>query len=169
MPYADDFDVTEPVGSTTPANQIDDVIREFKRALQQRLDDITGADWQLDDPIDLTKYGISVRLRSKQVGQAAEFDNGNSGTARTINWDEGNFQRLTLNGNCTLTLTNPQIGTYVLRVINSGSFTLVWPSGSIGPGGTIPSPTANRNTIYTIYYSGTHYFVGVFGANFNPA
>lgn len=34
------------------------------------------------------------------------YDNGNSGTSITIDCDNGNYQKVTLNNNCTITLKN---------------------------------------------------------------
>ena len=63
------------------------------------------------------------------------FDAGNSGTAATINLANGNVQKLTLTGNCTLTLTSPASGAYrslLLYVFQdgTGSRTITWP-GSV--------------------------------------
>ena len=168
MPYANTAGVDPTYPSDSDPANVDDDLRDIKTAYNERLDDVMGVDFADDDPIKPTKYGSSVTLSSKQVGQAAEFDNGNSGTTKTIDWDEGNYQRLTLTGNCTLTLSNPMITTYVLRVINSGSFTLTWPSSVEFPNNSTVQPTASRTTVYALYWNGTYYNVGIFGGGYQP-
>ena len=55
-------------------------------------------------------------------GQTEEFDNGNSGTAVTIDWNNGRHQKLTLTGDCAITFTDPQfVGRYDVRIIQGGA------------------------------------------------
>lgn len=68
-------------------------------------------------------------------GGETYFDAGNSGTAITLNLANGNVQKLTLTGNCTITLTSPASGAYrslLLYVFQdgTGSRTITWP-GSV--------------------------------------
>lgn len=59
-----------------------------------------------------------------------EYDNGNSGA---IDWNNGNGQLLTLNGNKTITCANVKNGAaYVLRAKQggTGSYQITWPGGS---------------------------------------
>jgi len=72
------------------------------------------------------------------------FDAGNSGTAITLNLANGNVQKLTLTGNCTITLTSPASGAFrslLLYVFQdgTGSRTITWP-GSV-KWGTAGAPT----------------------------
>lgn len=168
MAYTNTQGVDPAYPTDSDAANVDNDFRDLKVAFIERLDDVMGVSFEVDDPILPTEYGPGIAVSNKQAGQQAEFDNGNSGATKTIDFNEGNFQRITLTATCTFTLSNPIIATYLIRVINSGSYTIVWPANAIGPGGTIPTPTANRNTIYTLYYNGSHYFVGVLGANYNP-
>jgi hypothetical protein len=168
MPYSN----TSGVDSTYPTNSdpadVDDDLRDIKIAYNERLDDVMGVDWEGDDPIEPTTYGPGVALSSKQVGSQAEHNNGNSGTTLTIDWDNGNFQRVGLNANCTFTLNNPIVATYVLRIVNAGSFSITWPGSVEWPGGSVSQPTASRDTIFTLYWNGSYYNAGVFGANYQP-
>lgn len=69
-----------------------------------------------------------------------EYDNGNSGAAATIDWKNGNRQKITLTDDCTLTFIAPYgaAGGLFLRVIQDGTGgrviiwpgTVKWPSGS---------------------------------------
>lgn len=87
----------------------------------------------------------------------AEYDAGNSGTAKTINFNNGQKQKLTFTGNCTITFTFPTgVGNYVLRGIGDGTTrTVTWPAGSKYVGGTAPlAPLTSGTAIYTVYYDG---------------
>ena len=58
---------------------------------------------------DLEMRGRSL-VMPKLAGFASVFDNGNTGTAKTINWDtNGAKQKATLNGNATITLLAPDL------------------------------------------------------------
>lgn len=84
-------------------------------------------------------------------------DKGSSGTSITINWRDGNTQLLTLTGNCTLTLSNPQDGGRYLIVLEqdgTGSRTVTWPSAVKWPAGAAPtlSTTAGKCDIVTLVW-----------------
>lgn len=77
-------------------------------------------------------------------GGETYFDAGNSGTALTLNLTNGNVQKITLTGNCTLTLTSPASGAYrslLLYVFQdaTGSRTITWPASV--KWGTAGAPT----------------------------
>jgi len=78
-------------------------------------------------------------------GGLAEYDNGNSGTSKTIDWNNGSVQRLTLTGNCVLTFSNLQSGgIYTLIVVQgSGPYTITWPTTS-WENGTTPTLTVTN-------------------------
>ena len=95
---------------------------------------------------------------------SSEYDNGNSGTSKTIDWNNGNKQKITLTGNCTLTFTAPAggVGNYQLLVIQdgTGSRTLTWP-GTVKWAGGVASTltlTAAGVDIISFYYNGTNYY-----------
>lgn len=65
-------------------------------------------------------------------GSSPEFDAGTSGATKTINWFNGNAQKLTLTANCAITFTGPltlgsgyatQTGgaSYVLRIVQDST------------------------------------------------
>jgi hypothetical protein len=99
---------------------------------------------------------------------AAEFDNGNSGTAQTINLNTRQKQRTTLTGNCTFTFTAPPgPGNFLLKVIQdaTGSRLATWPASVRWAGGVAPTltTTATAIDIMSFYYDGTNYYgVGAF-------
>lgn len=81
---------------------------------------------------DIEGTGI---VRPAGGGLETFLANGNSGSSKTIDLANGNVQSLTLNANCTLTLTGATNGsacTLVLRLIQDGTGgrTVTWP-GSV--------------------------------------
>jgi hypothetical protein len=94
-----------------------------------------------------------------------EFNNGNSSTSLTIDWNKGNKQRTTLTGNCTFTFTAPTTGVanLMLKLIQdgTGSRTVTWPATVKWPGGSAPTLTTTATTgidIVSCYWDGTNYF-----------
>ncbi len=100
-------------------------------------------------------------------GITAQHDAGNSGTALTINFNNGNAQKCVLTGNCVLTFSNPVAGaSYVLLATQDGvgGRSLTFPSTVRWEGGT-PSlvTTVNRASVFAFYYTGTRYIGSVIG------
>lgn len=100
----------------------------------------------------------------KVLGRIAEYDNGNSGAAKTIDWANGGQQGVTLNANTTLTINTPTYpGFYQLRLVQdaTGSRTVAW-SGLTATRwlGATSAPAinaaANGETIVSMYYSGAN-------------
>lgn len=94
---------------------------------------------------------------------------GNSGTGTvTFNWNDGNVQTVTLNGNCTFALSNGKSGaSYQIIVAQDGTVrTVSWSTTVKWPGGTAPTftGTAGKFDIITISFDGTNYF-GVISKN----
>lgn len=92
-----------------------------------------------------------------------EFDDGNSSTADTIDWNEGNNHKSTLTGNVTYTFTAPT-GTSNARIqlkilTGAGSFAVTWPATVKWAGGTAPTITTSASAIdiITFWYDGTNY------------
>lgn len=92
----------------------------------------------------------------------SEYIAGNSGTAKTIDWLNGNAQKVTLTGNVTFTLSNPKTGAaYLLRLATgSGGFTASWPGTVLWSGGTAPTitTTASKVDLINLYWDGTSYY-----------
>jgi hypothetical protein len=91
-----------------------------------------------------------------------EYAAGSSGTAITIALNNGSSQAITLTGNATFTLTNPQAGgIYILRLIQdgTGSRLVTWPSIK-WQGGTAPilTTTAGKIDLISLYWDGTFYY-----------
>ena len=94
-----------------------------------------------------------------------EFDNGNSGTARAINFlANGPLQRVTRNGSATYTLTPPLApGTLVLKFVHDTTatvYTVTYAPAVKNPGGTAFTftNTSAAIDIVTLYWDGTSFF-----------
>ena len=92
-----------------------------------------------------------------------EYDNGNSSTAVSIKWYNGNKQKSTLTGNCTFTFIAPSGPcNLVLKLIQdgTGNRTVTWPGTVKWPSSTSPTltTTANAVDIITFYWNGISYY-----------
>jgi hypothetical protein len=95
---------------------------------------------------------------------AGLYDAGNSGTAITINWNNGPAQKLTLTGNCTVSFSNPVAGmAYTLMLVQDGAggrtVTLTgWDFGDNAP--TYNTGISKKNLVSALYdgaeYLGAH-------------
>ena len=111
---------------------------------------------QLVDKFDLGQF--------KMTTYQLEYDNGNSGVAKPIDWNNGQNQRITLTANCVLTL--PSItgtGRFQIKVIQDsvGGMSVTF------SGQTVKNPssfdfstgTANQECIATFYWDGGKYIM----------
>ena len=152
MPYANSFDITKPAG--TDAANVDDDLRALKAGINERFNDVFGFNFQTDDPLAPTKIGPALSIQGAQIGTAI-FNAGNSGTTKTINWNDGDQQLLTVNANTTLSFSNIVAGrNYVLHIRQdaTGNRTITLPS-TVRASNNLPfslinvSTTANALTI----------------------
>ena len=96
---------------------------------------------------------------------------GNTTSATTINWNDGNIQEKVLNVSATtFTFNNGKAGgTYILilKQNTAGSYTVTWPGAVTWSNGTPPtmSSSPDRYDVYTFIYDGNKYF-GSFVQNF---
>ena len=119
--------------------------------------------------------GQNPEFTTVKVNQQAYFggqvDNGDSGASKTINWQSGNKQRITLTGNCTLSFTAPSGPTSLTLLVqqdSNGNRTLTFPSSCKWPAGVAPTVHgfgANSVHVFTFYYDGTNYY-GAWGNKF---
>lgn len=94
------------------------------------------------------------------VDESAEYDNGNSGTSKTIDFVNGHNQKITLTGDCTLTITPPAStapGYMTLRVIQdaTGSRALTFSSVVFSDGINFPTSIASGDCWLTLTTDGT--------------
>lgn len=106
-------------------------------------------------------------------GQASvkRVDDGDSGAAKTLDFATGQIRKLRLTANCTLTLSNPVVGTtYVIELLQdaTGSRTVTWPGTVKFDGGTVPTltTTPNRKDVATLVWNGAAYLAIFYGFNF---
>lgn len=120
---------------TGPGSSTDEAFARFSGTTGKVIQNSTDA--TLDDAGRATFKAIHIPM----------FDAGNSGTALTLDWDDGNEQTFTLTGNVVLDLDNPREGGRYVVVIDTGSggFTVTWPASVLWPGGTPPTITTDAS------------------------
>jgi hypothetical protein len=97
---------------------------------------------------------------SKAAVFAGEMDDGDTGTAKTINFATGQKRRVRLTGNSTITLEFPGVGHYQLKLQQdaTGNRTVVW-AGTVKYVGSATAPginmAANSFTLVTVYFDGS--------------
>lgn len=100
-----------------------------------------------------------------------------SGTAYTIDLENGNVHEITLTGNCTFTFSNPPASgkagsfTLILAQDATGSRTTTWPGSVIWPGGNAPSLSSGASEVDVLTFlttdGGSIWFGAVCGLNFS--
>ena len=98
----------------------------------------------------------------KKAATFLEVDNDSSGASKTIDWGDGNKQRVFLNANCTFTFTAPKSpGNFTLVLVQNpvGSKIATWPASVKWPSDVTPTLTTTANAVDIIgfYYDGTNY------------
>ena len=95
------------------------------------------------------------------------YDNGNSGATPTIDWQNGNYQKIAVSENTLFTFSNAFIGTITLQITYSGAYTAGFNAGYtiLEEGGIEISFTETLNAvdILKVMYLGTanNYVVGL--------
>jgi len=118
------------------------------------------ADFQLNGA---SKVSFSTNnTKYSQQYYSSRYNNGNSSSALTIDFNNANCQLITLTANCTLSINNPQAGgRYILEIKQdaTGSRTVTWPSNVQWSNATPPTltATAGQTDIVTLYYNGTNF------------
>lgn len=109
-------------------------------------------------------------MAALQAGLATVVDDGNSGTADTIDFSAGNVHKSTLTGNVTYTFTAPPNGSIVvLKVIQgSGPYAITWPAAVHWPSGTAPTLTATNGKVdnFVFLYLDSTYYAVISGQNY---
>lgn len=107
-------------------------------------------------------------------GYTEETVTANTGTAYTIDLNNGSVQILTLTGNCTYTFPTATAGRSFLLIQKqdgTGSRTVTWPSVTNPvkwPGGTAPTitSTASKTDLFAFTADGTNWIGRVIGQNY---
>lgn len=120
-----------------------------------------------------TKFMIHPKMRhselvedltsEKKIVFVNEVDNGNSGAAKTIDWNQGNKQKVVLSENTVLSFEYPfGVATVTLKVQQdvTGSRLVTWPATVLWSGGAVPTLTTTGNAIDIIafYFDGLNWF-----------
>lgn len=127
------------------------------------------ADGNLISPITAASDGITFEsflnsdgLRvDKKVDFNSEYDNGSVSSNTTINWLNGQNQKITLTADIILSFSNMGVGHKQLKVVqdSTGSRIPTLPTGLWPQGEIIPFSTeVNAIDILSIYYDGNNYF-----------
>lgn len=133
---------------TGPASSTDNAFARFDGAGGKTIQNSTDA--TLDDAGRATVKALRIPL----------FDAGNSGSSKTIDWNDGNEQRVTLTDNVTFTLSNPGDGGRYVLILNqdgTGGRTVTWPAAVKWPSGSSPTITsgADKFDLVTLIYLAT--------------
>jgi len=94
-----------------------------------------------------------VLLPATRSRDVAFTDAGNSGATITLDWNEGEIQRVTLTDSPTISFANkPPAGTLRLEVVQdgTGSRTVTWPAAVEWAGGSAPTLTTAANALDVI-------------------
>lgn len=92
----------------------------------------------------------------------AEYDNGNSGASKTIDWANGVYQKIAISETTTLTFTAPAYGVarLQLKCTNGGAFTVALPTyKSPGAEAFVMTSGNGKIDILNFYFDGTTYFL----------
>ncbi len=106
---------------------------------------------------------LESTVYSKQKSRPAIYDNGDSGSALTINWKNRRNQKVKLTDNCALTFAAPDGADRLLLQLvqdSTGSRTVSWPQTVKWPGGNIPrlaTPPTTGTDIISCFYDGIDY------------
>lgn len=119
---------------------------------------------------DASPGHVLVTIPGVVGGVPFEYNNGNSGLAKTIDWNNGVLQRITLNLNTTLTvLTPPLVGHCQLRLIQdvTGGHTVTWVGLDPVRWGSSPSVPAinlagSGESVLNVYNSGINVLQSLF-------
>ena len=120
-----------------------------------------------------TRIAIKPDMRQDEIKEAltvekkivfvSEIDNSNGGAAKTIDWAEGNKQKLRLDDDCVISFSHPfGVTTVTLKLIQNGtgSWTVTWPPSVKWPGGTAPTLTTDAwaEDLIVFYHDGLNYY-----------
>jgi len=118
-----------------------------------------------------TFYGsnsITTTVKTNLATFDLPYDNGITGGTKTINWNNGNIQKLTLTANTILTFTDVTSRSYRVQLHliqdGTGGFTITLPANVKDFNGTatpitLAAGTANQEAIVTLFFDGIKYFM----------
>ncbi len=111
-----------------------------------------------------TKLEVNGTTMANAFVNKAFYSN-TSGTGVTVDWNNGNKQKITLGHNVTFTFTAPTagVGSYTLLLTQdgTGTRTVTWPGSVKWPGGTAPTLSTAPgyiDVVTCVYDSGPVYY-----------
>jgi hypothetical protein len=97
-------------------------------------------------------------IRSKFFEYVDIKDNGNSGSSYTIDWLEGNIQKIVLTDDCVFTFFRQVTGQMILIVeCGQEAYTPTWPENVVWEKDSEPKFKANKITVCEFIYEGENY------------
>jgi len=170
------YTITYPTGTDFPGGAAPELSGAGAEDVLEFLSLDGGTTWYLQ-VLRRGDGSLEVKNKLTALGQIRSplHDNGNSGSALTVDWDNGNHQRATLTANCTLTFSNGRSGgVYFLELVQdaTGSRTVTWPAAVVWPAAIAPTLTTTplRADGFTFYYDdipATDKYLGqTFGLNY---
>lgn len=120
--------------------------------------------------LDATQTLTAKTLSNPTVADYTEKVYTNTGDT-TVDLANGTVQKITTNGNNTITLPSSTVGkSYVIILAYGGTHTVTWAGGSTikWNGGSAPTQTSvnGKFDIFTFFCDGTNTYGSVFGRNF---
>lgn len=165
-------------GAAVPtASSLSSILDTILGSTQGAIVTRNGSEWIKLDPGStlgdfLQSQGSGANLAYASA-HPAFVDDGNSGTADTIDWGSLSTasHKSTLTGNVTYTFSNPvNGGRYVLLIdTGAGSFTAAWPASVLWAGGSTPTITTTGSKVdicVFTYYSSTSKYYGACSQNY---
>lgn len=125
--------------------------------------DISNFDTEVSNNTTVSgKFNTTGGQFTGLVGVDSEHDNGSSGSAATINFNNGNYQKITLDQASTFTFTAPSAGvaTIQLRISGGDVNAITWPTVTWYTS-TGTAPTLDGNDLVVLQYDGTNYYGGI--------
>lgn len=112
----------------------------------------------------------SPEVSYKGQYESDEFDAGNSGSGtKTIDWNEGNCQKVTMDGNCTFAFSNPRAGArYMLRIVQdaTGSRVATWPDEVHWPATGAPLLSSGNRIDLIAFYCSDNVLYASYASNY---